>query len=244
MKNKIQDGGIIYKIYLTAAIIIFIAVKITEFTLQIQTVRIIRYSEIVLNTVMAIWIYISYGRFKSQSRENLIALALLITCGADFFLTLNGGGTMFTPGVTLFCIVETVYMIYLNPDKINLLFRAVLLILLTLIAWRLGLLTIGILLGVLNISLLTANMFAAWVIARREKDKPSLLRTIQNTQDKPSLLFAIGMTLFLICDINVGLEVIFPEGTAIYTAAYFTVWTVYIPAQVLIVTTYYKKIRA
>ena len=231
MGNKTRDGDIIYKIYFTAAIIIFIAVKIAEFTLRIQTVRVIRYSEIVLNTLMAAWIYFSYGRIKSQSRENFIALALLITCAADFFLTLNGGGTMFTPGVTLFCIVETVYMIYLNPDKINLLFRAVLLILLTLIAWRLGLLTIGIFLGILNISLLAANMTAAWGIYRREKDKPSLL-------------FAIGMTLFLICDINVGLEVIFPEGTAIYTAAYFTVWTVYIPAQVLIVTTYYKKIRA
>ena len=225
-----RDGNGVFIAYLTAAIIIFIAVKIAEFTLPTPTVRMIRYSEIILNTVMAVWIYLTYGMAKPRSRENLIALALLITCGADFFLTLNGGGSMFTPGVTLFCAVECVYMIYLKPDKINLIIRAALFASLIVIARFLGLLTVGIALGVLNIALLAANMIAAWMIYR-------------NNRDKISFLFALGMTLFLICDINVGLEVIAAEGTAVYNIAYFTVWTVYIPAQVLIVTNYYQKIR-
>jgi hypothetical protein len=67
-------------------------------------------------------------------------------------------------------------------------------------------------------------------------------------KDKGDVLFAVGMTLFLLCDINVGLfnlsgflstpnEV----SSVIYSFSSILMWTFYAPAQVLIALSIYTK---
>ncbi len=67
------------------------------------------------------------------------------------------------------------------------------------------------------------------------------LAAATNTKDKNNLLFAAGMTLFLLCDINVGLFnlsgfISLPKeiDTMLYSISSILMWTFYAPAQVLI----------
>lgn len=64
---------------------------------------------------------------------------------------------------------------------------------------------------------------------------------INYPDNKSSLLFAVGMVLFLLCDINVGLFnlsdfVVLPENLAdfIYSVSRMLMWMFYAPSQVLI----------
>ena len=218
------------KIYVILEAIMFVAIKIAELTLPTRPMKIVMYTAIVINTIAALWLYRKYGKNARRQWDNLIALALMVNCAADIFLTLIGGEQMFIPGFALFCTVEAVYAVYLKPGKINLALRAVLFALCLLVARQLHLLTPANALGLLNLSLLSVNVVSAWNARRREKSKASLL-------------FACALSSFLIGDISVALEIFTAEGTLFHTISALAVWTFYVPAQVLIVLTYHERIR-
>ena len=218
------------KIYLILEAIMFVAIKIAELTLPTRPMKIVMYTAIVINTVAALWLYRRYGKISRRQWDNLIALALMVNCAADIFLTLIGGERMFIPGFALFCTVEAIYAVYLKPGKINLVIRAVLFALCLFVARQLHLLTPANAFGLLNLSLLSVNVVSAWNARRREKSKASLL-------------FAFALSSFLIGDISVALEIFTAEGTLFHTISALAVWTFYVPAQVLIVLTYHERIR-
>jgi YhhN-like protein. len=65
--------------------------------------------------------------------------------------------------------------------------------------------------------------------------------TVRNPNDRANLLYAIGMVLFLLCDINVGIFnlsgfITLPEHLChtLYSLSSILMWTFYAPAQVLI----------
>lgn len=67
------------------------------------------------------------------------------------------------------------------------------------------------------------------------------LRSAVHEKSKPAILFAVGMCLFLLCDINVGLFnlsgfIRLPEELYhfFYNAASFLMWVFYAPSQILI----------
>ena len=217
------------KIYLILEAIMFVAIKIAELTLPTRPMKIVMYAAIVINTIAALWLYRRYGKTARRQWDNLIALALMVNCVADIFLTLIGGEGMFIPGFALFCTVEAIYAVYLKPGKINLVIRAVLFALCLLVARQLHLLTPANALGLLNLSLLSVNVVSAWSARRREKSKASLL-------------FAFALSSFLIGDISVALEIFTAEGMLFHTISALAVWTFYVPAQVLIVLTYHERI--
>ena len=226
MKREGQE----MKIYVILEAIMFVAIKIAELTLPTRPMKIVMYTAIVINTIAALWLYRRYGKISRRQWDNLIALALMVNCAADIFLTLIGGEGMFIPGFALFCTVEAIYAVYLKPGKINLVIRAVLFALCLLVARQLYLLTPANALGLLNLSLLSVNVVSAWNARRREKSKASLL-------------FAFALSSFLIGDISVALEIFTAEGTLFHTIFALAVWTFYVPAQVLIVLTYHERIR-
>ena len=225
-----EKDGREMRLYVILEAILFVAIKIAELALPVRPMKIVMYTAIVVNTAAAIWLYRKYGRTARRQWDNLIALALMVNCLADVFLTLIGGEQMFVPGFALFCTLEAIYAIYLKPGRINLAVRAVLFALFLLVARRLDLLTLANALGLLNLSLLSVNVFSAWIARRREKSKASLL-------------FAFALSCFLIGDVSVALEIFTAEGTLFHTIAALAVWTFYVPAQVLIVLTYHERIR-
>ena len=216
-------------VYLLFEAVIFAGIKIGQYTLTRDITRFIMYAAIVGNTVMAVWLYRRYGKSASEKRDNLIFCALCVNCVADIFLTLISGPSVYIPGFACFCTVEAIYAAYLRPDRRNLIIRAGLFVAALLFARAINLLTLPNALGLLNLTLLGANVVCAWLARRRE-------RTL------PSLLFAIGLSSFFIGDISVALEIMLPAGTTAQKLVTLAVWTFYVPAQVLIVLTYRQKL--
>ncbi|MBQ6207982.1 MAG: hypothetical protein IJK52_12980 [Oscillospiraceae bacterium] len=217
-------------VYLLFEAVIFVAIKIGQYALTREITRFIMYAAIVGNTVMAVWLYRRYGKSASDKRDHLIFCALCVNCVADIFLTLISGPTVYIPGFACFCTVEAIYAAYLRPDTRNLVIRAALFVASLLFARAINLLTLPNALGLLNLTLLGANVVCAWLARRRE-------RTFA------SLLFAVGLSSFFIGDISVALEIMLPAGTVAQRMVTLAVWTFYVPAQLLIVLTYREKLR-
>ena len=218
-------------IYLLYEAVVFAAIKVMEYaSVAREIMRFVMYAAIVGNTVMAIWLYRRYGKNASDKRDHLIFCALLVNCVADIFLTLISGPSVYIPGFACFCTVEAIYAVYLRLDTRNLIIRAALFVAALLFARAINLLTLPNALGLLNLTLLGANVVCAWLARRRE-------RTFS------TLLFAIALSSFFIGDISVALEIMLPAGTVAQRMVTLAVWTFYVPAQLLIVLTYREKLR-
>ena len=215
--------------YLLIEALIFVAIKIAQYTLTRNETRFVMYAAIVVNTIMALRLFTRYGKAAPDKHDNLIFCALMVNCLADIFLTLIGGPTVFLPGFACFCTVEAIYAAYLRPSTRNLIIRAAAFIASLVFAYSIHLLTLTNALGLLNLTLIGGNAICAWLAWRRE-------RTF------PALLFAVGLTSFLIGDISVALEIMLPVGTLAQRLFTLAVWTFYTPAQVLIVLTYAERL--
>ena len=215
--------------YLLIEALIFVAIKVAQYTLTRNETRFVMYSAIVVNTIMALHLFTRYGKSAPDKRDNLIFCALMVNCVADIFLTLIGGPTVFLPGFACFCTVEAIYAAYLRPSTRNLIIRAAAFIASLVFAYSIHLLTLTNALGLLNLTLIGGNAICAWLAWRRERAFPALL-------------FAVGLTSFLIGDISVALEIMLPVGTLAQRLFTLAVWTFYTPAQVLIVLTYAERL--
>lgn len=143
--------------------------------------------------------------------DRLVLPALLFTAGADWFLLVRNDHLML--GVALFLVTQTLYLIRLRRMGAGSGYwlRSGLALLLGLAAYVFHLATPLNLLAALYFSQLLSNTLLAWR-ARR-------------------WVFAAGLTLFVGCDICVGL---FNLGL-VHAFAQVGMWLFYLPSQVLIV---------
>ena len=216
-------------IYLAAELILLIAIEAiiaarpteTYLTGPFQPLNILMYLAIILNTIMALW-YFTHDRKKEH---DMLAYGLFATCAADFFMTLLDTDAGYIIGVILFCIVETIYLVYLKPTKTNIILRALLYIAALISIYMAGLFTTANALGILNIVLVVTNVPSAFLTKRAH----------------PPLLFKIGITLFMSCDLSIMIRTL-TTGTA-HDIVALLVWLFYIPAQVLITMAYIKPLK-
>ena len=143
--------------------------------------------------------------------DRLVFPALLFTAGADWFLLVRNDHLI--PGVALFLVVQTLYLIRLRrmgADS-HIWLRSMLALLLGIIVFAWDLVSVLNLLVALYFSQLLSNAVLAWSAKK--------------------WMFALGLTLFVCCDICVGLFNlgILPSFSAI------GMWLFYLPSQVLIV---------
>ncbi len=149
----------------------------------------------------------------------ILPFALAFTALADFFLLVIN--EYYLAGVCSFLIVQTLYLLRLYQDtgklwlpaRILCALAAVLLMLLT------SLFSLLNLVSVLYYSLLLVNMVISWTEKSRKWR-----------------IFALGLTLFILCDTCVGLfnlGGIVPAG--LWNFASIGMWLFYLPSQVLIV---------
>lgn len=143
--------------------------------------------------------------------DRLVFPALLLTAGADWFLLVRG--EHLTVGLILFLAVQTLYLLRLRRlgAGSHFFLRAVSALLLGAAVFLLRMASTLNLLAALYFSQLLSNTILAW--------------------ERRGHLFAIGLTLFVCCDICVGL---FNLGLLL-PLAQVGMWLFYLPSQVLIV---------
>lgn len=153
--------------------------------------------------------------FAVRGGDKLIALAVGFAVAADAFLLV--AGEYWPAGIALFLCVQTVCLIRLRlwgaPRAWPL--RAGLTLLLGLILHYAQLATPLNLLAVLYFAQLLSNTVLAWHIRRR--------------------LFAAALTLFVCCDVCIGLYHILPLSPTLSHLTALGMWLFYLPAQVLFV---------
>ncbi len=149
--------------------------------------------------------------------DTLVPVALALTAGADWFLLVRND--RYALGIALFLCVQTVYFLRLRragaPAAWPL--RAGLALAAGLGLYALNMASPVNLLAGLYFSQLFSNTILSW--AR----KGGRWRT-----------FAAGLTLFVGCDICVGLFNALPPAVPLYFAVSVGMWLFYLPSQVLI----------
>ncbi|MDO4940698.1 MAG: hypothetical protein Q4E33_03280 [Erysipelotrichaceae bacterium] len=151
--------------------------------------------------------------YNIVSKNVILSLALLFTLISDYFLLLTNNHILI--GLLTFIIVQLLYMYFLSTKNINNLYSI-----------RIGLyllLTIICIILKTNLETILALLYFSSLV----------MNTICSYQNKKLLIYSIGLTLFIGCDINVGLHNIMNVGT-IYQIATIMMWIFYLPSQVLI----------
>ena len=160
-----------------------------------------------------------------QGGDRLIPFALACTALADLFLLVLN--RYYPLGVAIFLVVQTLYLLRLRRDGSDSApwLRAGLALILALAVYGLGLLSPLNLLVCLYFSQLLSNTCLAWTVKGRSQR-----------------LFALGLTLFVGCDVCVGLfnlSGLVPD--ALYQFARVGMWLFYLPSQVLIALSAYPR---
>ena len=152
--------------------------------------------------------------------DRLVPLALAFTAGADWFLLVRNDH--YAVGIALFLCVQTAYYLRLRLSGVPAArpLRAGLALGAALGLYGLGLASPLNLLAGLYFSQLLSNTVLAWTRGGKRRR-----------------VFAAGLTLFVGCDLCVGLFNVLPGGHPLYPAVSVGMWLFYLPSQVLIAMT-------
>lgn len=147
----------------------------------------------------------------------LVPLALALTAGADWFLLVRNDH--YAVGIALFLCVQAVYYIRLRRMGAGAAYplRAGLALAAGLGLYALHMASPVNLLAGLYFSQLLSNTILAWT-----------------GKGLPHRIFAAGLTLFVGCDLCVGLFNALPAASPLYSAVSVGMWFFYLPSQVLI----------
>lgn len=155
--------------------------------------------------------------FSLLGTDRLVPVALALTAGADWFLLVRNDRYLL--GIALFLAVQAVYFLRLRRAGADRAWplRSVLALGAGLGVYALGMASAVNLAAALYFSQLAANALSAWTV------KGERWRA-----------FALGLTLFVGCDVCVGLFNARIGGLALYYFAAVGMWLFYLPSQVLI----------
>ena len=233
LRDKITPLNGIYATFIAIESAIFIAFNIVA-AMQLPDPVYLKYSGILLClAVCAAMIYF----YKKDAV--VLTCALAFTAISDFFILVLD--TYYEIGVTTFFIAQSFYLYRLYADRLNKIYitltvRAVLAaITITVLAVCSGLTYLLVIVS-LYFVMLVANCADAFVLCRG---------------GFKNALFAVGLLLFIGCDVCVGLHnfgavlgVDLPRGLILFVQ--YAMWVFYLPSQVCIVCSVRKgglKIR-
>ncbi len=152
-------------------------------------------------------------------------LGIILTLFADLFLSFIDTVSVDIPGIAVFCVVEAVYAVYLKSPLSSVIIRVILSIAAVIDIRFAGMFTIANALGMINLVCIAVNVYDAWRCRNHD----------------PGLLFKIGITLFCLCDYSIMFRTLL-RGIPGQIAS-FLVWTVYVPAIVLIACSYVQRLK-
>ncbi len=229
-------------LYVVIEVLLLIAIKVLDAFQPYSVTGKVEYAAIVLSFLATLIIFLKKrAAAKRESDEKprisglfervAIPAAMTVTLIADTFLVLLESCSVprvNLPGVLSFCVVQTIYALYLDRKLPVLLIRIG------------AFLSVTAALYFLHMAE-PLNIAAGWSIVQLAGNVIAGFRNFSKAKKKgggvlSARLLAIGLTLFLCCDLCVGLYNLTAgtESTALYAASYFMIWIFYLPSQVLI----------
>ena len=149
--------------------------------------------------------------------DRLIPIALALTAGADWFLLVRNDH--YAVGIALFLCVQTAYYLRLRRMGAD-------------SGWPLrSALALGAGLGLYALELASPVNLLAGLYFSQLVSNTVLAWTVKG---RPRRLFAVGLTLFVGCDLCVGLFNALPAAAPLYPAVSVGMWFFYLPSQTLI----------
>ena len=220
MKKKLTYPQIAFIILSIVEIIIYIAfLSIDIFSLNIDTIY-IKYSGIII-----LFIY-SFLYFKKWDISHIsFRIAYLFTVLADLFLLVLN--SYFIVGVSLFICAQINYFIYLNPD-INIK-KLIEYISIYVAICSLTSCALFISLGYFDSLYFVVILYFVLLVI-------NAISSLKKRNEHGITLF-IGFILFILCDINVGLNNLsfVLNNRLLYSFVSVAMWFFYLPSQFLIV---------
>lgn len=216
----------IWLAYIFIEAIIFVVLMYTMVQMDHTVYDNIQFVLIAINFLLMLCFAKRYRSSMSGFRDYAIPLALMVTLLADVFTCLIPD--LYIIGVIAFCLVQTIYMLYLGVNRYNLLIRVLAFIALF-IAARPD--TIFLYFGCYSMANLFVNVVTAWyryAISRKSHAQPIAVQEL--------LLFAIGISCFLGCDTSITIRGLTESQSAIHLICNLLAWIFYTPSQILINT--------
>lgn len=149
--------------------------------------------------------------FSLLNKNYIISLAQLFTLIADYFLLVID--KYYVIGLISFIIVQLIYMYYLYLSKVK-----------TYIYIRI-IIVLAVLTFVNNFPFLYLLVLCYFSLL--------VMNAICSYSNKKLIILSIGLSLFICCDICVGLHNILDSGL-VYEIVTMSMWIFYLPSQVLI----------
>ena len=235
--NNIINPKIFYGFCITELLVLIALKIVSSINPDLILETILMFSAILINAVFMCFLTMRVKKSGKNVAIKGLPLAAFVILLADSFLVLACDLSSFgiinfitveacnMIGFFVFGIVQVVYAFYLGLTKRRLIVRVAFYVVFLITIYAAGLLTVDRWIACLSMTQLILNVVYAWI----ENNKKRTL---------PSLLFAIGITLFFGCDGFIMMRMLLPPEGFIYSVICFMVWVFYIPAQVVITSSY------
>ena len=219
-------------------LLLLIALKVVQ-TLSPDSIvkTLLMFSAIALNALFMLCLVLRVKKAGKSTAVWGIPLAVFTTLLADVFLVFlhdlakaelvhfitQLGANMI--GFFVFGVVQVVYAFYMGMTKRRLIIRVGFYLAFIAVTAAMGVLSVDRFIACLSMSQLILNAVFVWIEHGKKRTAPSLL-------------LAIGITLFLGCDLCIMLRMLLPAQGFVYAIVYFMVWIFYVPSQVLLTSSY------
>ena len=216
----------IWLTYILTEVAIFLVLMYTMVRMDHTVYDRIQFVLIAINSILMLYFVKRYRNSISGFHDYAIPLALTVTLIADVFTCLIPD--LYIVGLIAFCLVQTIYMLYLGVNRYNLLFRVLVFIALFIAAKPD---TVFLYFGCYSMTNLFVNVITAWyryAISKKSQAQPIAVQE--------SLLFAIGISCFLGCDTSITIRGLIDSQGTIYLVCNLLAWIFYTPSQILINT--------
>lgn len=177
----------------------------------------LKYAAVCMGLAVA-WVFVSRPRLD----QVLISVAITFSVAADWFLLVVN--RQYVAGIFLFICAQIAYAFVVVPKglgiKVDLFVRFGLLLVVLVVAVIAGLTDATELVAATYLAMLVANLIEAYHAAAKRR---------------LTWLLALGLTLFLCCDVCVGMFHTVSYGSPWFAFCETGMWAFYLPSQVLIV---------
>lgn len=181
-----------------------------------------KYSGVILCLLFSIYCSLK----KKEKIHIFIPVALVFTLISDYFLLINTNIDFFIPGLVTFIITQLIYFLLISYKRkkknefiINIVLRVFVSSILILISSILVQIDWLVAFALIYFTQLLINFGYSICLVKEEKKY---------------LIFALGLLIFIACDINVGLNNVHIIDGIDYKIVNYLMWLFYLPSQVLL----------